>query len=373
MELARLCIGCAAYPAGPPNPDDLTAWNLRRGLRKVADVVDIGISPAVGRGAFCDAALLIDCVVPAPDPFFVYLHDGNNLEILGDEAALGRACGVFTESEWRARVLARQSGISRDKVHVIPPARLGRGDQMPRPSRPARAGRHAVLYAQCDAAGPAGPAGDQLIAAATEVLRQDYDPQITVTVIGPERVEAASDLLQRHDLLVISPPGGGRSGAVIVEALVRGVPCVAPAGCEMAAASVPGVTGIVVDEISPRQLAAVIATMLADDQVHHSSRERAPAMAAYFSWERVARQVTQVISREVGLLPLRAEHQRRAGRRRPEDLLDELLVKAALIGHADEVPDGGAGARDVGQRRAAAGHQVRGVDRTEVHTEAGQA
>jgi hypothetical protein len=304
MELARLCIGWAAYPAGT-STGDMTAWNLCRGLRKVADVVDIGISPAAGQGALCDAVLLIDCVVPAPDPFFVYLHDGKDLEIPGDKAALSRASGVFTESEWRARILARQSGISRDKVHVIPPARLGRRDRMPRPSRlsrPGRAGRHAVLYAQCDAGELPGPSGGNLIPAALEVLRRDHDREIILTAIGPERIEEASDLLESHDLLVIPPPGGGRSGAVIVEALVRGVPCVAPASCELAAAIVPGTGGIVSDEVDAPGLAAVIAAALADDHMYRSCRERAPAMAAYFSWERVARQVTQVISREVGLV-----------------------------------------------------------------------
>jgi glycosyltransferase involved in cell wall biosynthesis len=302
LELARLCIGCAAYPVGTDSADQ-AAWNLYRGLRKVADVVDIGISPAVGQDVLCDAVLLIDCVVPVPDPFFVYLHDGKDLEIGGDSASLNRASGVFTESEWRARVLARQSGISRDKVHVIPPARLGRGDRVPWAVQERRARRCSVLYVHCDAVASRGPVGGPLAPAALEVLCRDYDREIALTVIGPERIDEVGDLLQRHDLLVVAPPGGGRSGAVIVEALVRGVPCVAPAGCEMAAAIVPGAGDIVTDRVDASQLAAVIAAALADDGMHRSCRERAPAMAAYFSWERVARQVTRVISREVGLIP----------------------------------------------------------------------
>ena len=107
-------------------------------------------------------------------------------------------------------------------------------------------------------------------------------------------------LFDSHDLLVV-PPGLGSDG--LPEALSRGVPCVAARASEMSEAITPGITGAVVEDGNAGELAAAIASVLANDDIYRSCFERAPAMAAYFSWERVARQVTYVISREVGLMP----------------------------------------------------------------------
>jgi D-inositol-3-phosphate glycosyltransferase len=98
------------------------------------------------------------------------------------------------------------------------------------------------------------------------------------------------------------PSGLGSDG--LPEALSRGVPCVASRASEMSDAIKPGVTGVVVADGNAGELAAAIASVLSNDDIYRSCFERAPAMAAYFSWERVARQVTYVISREIGLKPL---------------------------------------------------------------------
>src|SRR5271166_1319035 len=65
------------------------------------------------------------------------------------------------------------------------------------------------------------------------------------------------------------------------------------------------------------------------------------------------------VIRRSGLLLRGTEHQQRTLRWRPEQVLHQLLVEAALVRDVDEVPDCGAGAVDVRQRRAAPGHQVR--------------
>jgi glycosyltransferase involved in cell wall biosynthesis len=70
----------------------------------------------------------------------------------------------------------------------------------------------------------------------------------------------------------------------------------------MSEAITPGVTGAIVDNGNEDELAAAIVSVLANDDIYRSCYERAPAMAAYFSWERVAQQVAHVISREVGLM-----------------------------------------------------------------------
>jgi D-inositol-3-phosphate glycosyltransferase len=106
-------------------------------------------------------------------------------------------------------------------------------------------------------------------------------------------------LFDSHDLLVV-PPGLDCDG--LPGALSQGLPCVVARASGMSDAITPGVTGAVIGNVNAAELAVAIASVLVDDDIYRNCLERAPAMAAYFSWERVARQVAHVISREVGLV-----------------------------------------------------------------------
>ena len=111
------------------------------------------------------------------------------------------------------------------------------------------------------------------------------------------------ELLDSHDLLVVPP---GMEFAGLPEALSRGVPCVSAWESEMSEAITPEVTGALIDGENAHELADAIASALGNDELYRNCYQRAPAMAAYFSWERVARQIAYVISREVGFTALRA-------------------------------------------------------------------
>jgi hypothetical protein len=134
------------------------------------------------------------------------------------------------------------------------------------------------------------------------MLRRMHDPEICLTVSGLESgtvVESTPEgvtflcapsarelvaLFDSHDLLIV-PSGVGAGG--LPEALSRGIPCVTVRSCTMSDAVVSGVTGAVIDDGSPHELAAGIASVLEDDGIYRSCFERAPAMAAYFSWMRL--------------------------------------------------------------------------------------
>lgn len=293
----------------------------------VADVVDIAIQPShsgqppllASRGARCDAVLLIDLVASVPEPFFIYSTSQEPLTV-ADSAAYERASGLFAESDWRARSLARTSGISRDKVHVVPPALVWRQNARRRaPLRIRRVPRRKLLYICGKSRKRCSLLADQVILDALRILRQEYDPHVSLTIAGTEEwpfpgsppdgvdfrgaasADVAGRLIDSHDLFVM-PSSLEPFGLAFADALSRGVPCVIPVTCEMYGAITPGISGAFVDEGDARELAAAIASTLADDEMYHTCYERAPAMAAYFSWERVARQITQVISREVGLM-----------------------------------------------------------------------
>lgn len=290
-----------------------TARSLREGLGKVADVVDIRSQPE-NLDTACDAVLAMECASLVPEPYFIYLCPEQGDRCAADPAVFERAAGLFCENGPRARCLAERTGVPREKIHVIPPAVRPRGGP-PAPPRPRRAPRrHLLLHV-------AGGCGEQVrpqqvrgVLDALKILRQEHDPGISLTISGlrdwpfagspPDGVRLHTApageqvaLLDSRDLLLV-PRGAEFAG--LPEALSRGVPCVADRASEMSDAVTPGVTGALVDGEDERELAEAIASVLGDDSLYRQCYEWAPAMAAYFSWERVARQVASVIAREVG-------------------------------------------------------------------------
>jgi glycosyltransferase involved in cell wall biosynthesis len=322
VDNRRPRIGYAAFCQGVPDcGKTAVARHLREGLDKVANVVDIRTAFG-GRGAppACDVVLAVECTSWIPEPYFIYLCPEQANSAPADPAVYERAAGLFTDNARLAHWLTESMGIAREKIHVISPA-VPAGRRSPRARSPylREAPRRRLLLPLSDSGGqPVGDESVRLVLDALDILRQSYDPQICLTISGLEEREFSGSpgdgvtflsaplaqdvigLFDRHDLLVL-PPEGDCHG--LPEAFAQGIPCVATRASDMSDAITPGVTGTVIDGVNARELAAAIASVLGDDNVYRSCLERAPAMAAYFSWERVAREVTYVISREVGLIP----------------------------------------------------------------------
>lgn len=320
----RPCIGYVALCQGVPGCGK-SAGCLRESLGKVAKVVDIWGVPGE-RVPTCDAVLAMECVSLAPEPYFIYMcqEQGNPAPI--DPAVYDRAVGLFAENGRLAQWLAEGMGIPREKIHVIPPAIAACQSSLRvqvTHLREAPRRRLLLCVSDCDSGGqPVSQEPVRLVLDALDILRQRHELQIRLTIAGLEnwpaagfppdgvtfrdapRAEEKLAFFDSHDLLVV-PPGVGFGG--LPEAFTLGIPCVAAHASEMSDAITPGVTGIVIDDVNASELAAAIASVLGNDSIYRSCLERAPAMAAYFSWERVARQVSHVISREVGLMPFGLE------------------------------------------------------------------
>ena len=230
-----------------------------------------------------------------------------------------RAIGLFAEDDRLAQSLAEGAGIPPEKIHVIPPVVASRQDSPCIPPYLRETPRRKLLLCVSDSGiQPVNLTSVRLVLDVLDILRRQHDPRICLTISGLENwsafgsppdgvtfrsaplVEETTGLFDSHDLLVV-PPGLGSDG--LPEALSRGVPCVAARASEMSEAIMPGLTGAVADNGNAPELAVAIASVLLDDGIYRSCYERAPAMAAYFSWEHVARQVAHVISRQVGLIP----------------------------------------------------------------------
>ena len=310
----------------------LTEAYIERALRR-----ELARNPAARR---CDAVLTMYELAALSVPFFIYSdisYDAAIAAVGGVEAYAAlkkitpsavarlrerqlsiyeRASGIIAMSHWFARSLVQQSGVPEEKIHVVHAANNNGGHSDPdgSPLRKHPAPRRRLLFV---GRGDLSVKGGDLVLAALAVLRRDHDPGITLTVVGPSSWPVAgpppegvefrgtissgefATLYDDHDLLVV-PSRLEAFGIVFTEALANGLPCVARDAYAMPEIVTPGISGALVGSDDENELAAKIAATLADDALYEACYERAPAVAAYFSWERAAQEVTGIITRALG-------------------------------------------------------------------------
>ena len=240
---------------------------------------------------------MIDDLATLPVPFFTYYDSSWDLllsavESTADLASLRaitpsmlmrrrdrqlavyqEAAGVIAFSRWHARSLVEQSGVPPEKVHVALPRRQGPAGRFP-------SGRARAAATSATARGPATTTvvsyhqqhqsfdfyrkGGDLAVGALTVLRREYDPQITLTIVGvgewplpgrpPEGVsmlgalpaEEVRALYDSHDLFVM-PSRFEPFGLVFAEAIARGLPSVTHNACAMPEIVTPGLSGALVN------------------------------------------------------------------------------------------------------------------------------
>lgn len=291
------------------------------------------------------ATITIDSIAHLPEPFFVYYDSSWDLAISAAPDAdlfarqrgfsprgLARvrdfqvsvyqgATGVIVESRWMARCLVEQSGVSPSKIHVSPPGIVAGRDVSATPLDPLpyreRPRRKLLFVGRMHAPWDFLRKGGDLVVKALAILRSNYDPGITLTVAGmeewplpggiPDGVDfrgiispyEVERLLDSHDLFVM-PSRMEPFGLVFAEAMARGMPCVARNACAMPEIITPGVSGYLIDNDDVQQLAKVIAEALDNDDLYTQTRARATRIAEYFSWERTARDVLNVVRKASG-------------------------------------------------------------------------
>ena len=305
-----------------------------------------------------DAVLTIDTIATVPEPFFAY-YDSSWDALMSGAASLRQfakmrlltpsevlrqrdqqlvrfehATGIITMSHWLARSLVEQSGVPADKIHVVPPGRPNRRAQpigvtsspsgnragareaQRRRSESGQRRRSLLFVGRLYEPHDFYRKGGDIVVDALRILRHEFDPQITLTMVGIDKWPISGDipegihlrgvvpysqvreLYETHDLFVM-PSRMEPFGLVFTEALCQGMPCVARNACAMPEIVTPGVSGALVSSDDPSELANTIVSVLADDDLYERCRGRAAALAEYFSWDRAACEIADLINRQV--------------------------------------------------------------------------
>jgi glycosyltransferase involved in cell wall biosynthesis len=241
--------------------------------------------------------------------------DGDRYKQLRDrqERVFASAAGVFTLSEWTARSVVADAGLPAERVHVLYP-----GSNVPDigPSRPRDTSdrpRNRLLFVGHDFY---RKGGDDVVAAVAALRAGGRDVTLTVvgppdlpeavsaapdgiTYLGPRTPEEISELLWLSDLFVL-PSRFEAFGIVFVEALTRGVPCIATDQMAMPELIRNGSTGMLVPPRKPDTLAAAIDKALDDDELYRATADAAPDIAAKYNWANSARIVISTINQAIG-------------------------------------------------------------------------
>lgn len=216
-----------------------------------------------------------------------------------------KAAGVIAMSHWLAGSLVNDTGLPREKVHVVHPG-LVAGNCAPLTERPTP--RRRLLFIGRTFASKGG----DIVLKALSLLRSQVDPRITLTIAGPPALPAGevpegvnflgalpsrevAKLYDTHDLFVLPTRIEG-FGIVFAEALARGLPCIGRNNFAMPEIVQPPRYGSLLDGDDPAQLAKLIADALTDDGLYARCAKDAEATRAYYSWDRAARETIRALN-----------------------------------------------------------------------------
>lgn len=216
--------------------------------------------------------------------------------------------GLFAMSEYAARTSCEYYGIERSKVHVVHAGcNVQTHDASARPLE-----REYVLFVGRDFQRKGG----DLVVDAMNMVRKHHN--VDLVIAGPEkwmRKESMPDGIHmlgnisptklhpfyQHASLFVMPSYFEAFGIAFAEALCYGIPVIARNSCAMPEIVTHGSNGFLLgaQSESPAELADLIITALSSTQLRHQTKEQAAKAREYYSWNRVARDMVQIIHRDL--------------------------------------------------------------------------
>ena len=221
-----------------------------------------------------------------------------------------RAAGVFTMSAWNAAYLRDAGLVPPDRIHVVhagvnvpvdPPS----ADRM---AMRAEAREHVVAFVGRDFARKGG----DLVVAAVQQLRGMLSRPVRLVVAGPSQwpmdgpvpdgvtflgdapFHGVRALLRTADVLVM-PSRFEAFGIIIAEALGSGTPVVGRNDFAMPEMIRHGENGMLVEGDAADELAHALFHVISSDHIASTCAADAERVRSYFSWDRVAGDMTAVL------------------------------------------------------------------------------
>lgn len=214
-----------------------------------------------------------------------------------------QAAGVIAMSKWLAQSLVR-SGVPEERIHVVNPgmnSALNDKAGPPIGRRPSKPFRLLFIGRDFDT-----KAGDQVVGA-FKLLRRQLGADICLTIAGPPTFPfgqvpsgvnflgplhpmSVPALYETHDLFVMPSRFEG-FGIVFLEALARGMPCIARRRCAMPEIVDERSGGRLIEGDDPRELADAILVALHDDRLYRACAATAPERRNYYTWDRAAQEM----------------------------------------------------------------------------------
>ena len=221
-----------------------------------------------------------------------------------------RAAGVFTMSAWNAAYLRDAGLVSPDRIHVVhagvnvpvdPPS----ADRM---ATRAEAREHVVAFVGRDFERKGG----DIVVAAVQQLRGMLSRPVRLVVAGPSQwpmdgsvpdgvtflgdapFHGVRALLRTADVLVM-PSRFEAFGIIIAEALGSGTPVVGRNDFAMPEMIRHGENGMLVEGDVVDELAHALFHVISSDHIASTCIADAERVRSYFSWDRVAEDMTAVL------------------------------------------------------------------------------
>jgi len=219
-----------------------------------------------------------------------------------------KCAGVFTMSRWLADSLIKDTGLLPEKVHVVNVGINVKPVADYISVKPMNDNDKIILFI----GRRFFRKGGSLVVKAFKLLRKNYSSNIKLVIAGPkswplrEKIpegiiflgDASWEMLKRYYIMAdvfCMPSYFEGFGIVFVESLSHGIPCIGRNIQAMPEIIIPGVNGYLLDNEDEEELAMLVIKVLEDDEMKNRVRKMSKSYKDYYSWNRIARDMIEVI------------------------------------------------------------------------------
>lgn len=291
-----------------------------RQLHAILEIGDIGVTQSAPYHVYQDYS--IDLLIRhydefgKPMPMFEAFSKDDLLKRREWQMRVYEKCsGVFAMSHWLADSLVEHSGIAATKVHVVHAGVNVKPDEALTNLVVEKRGPM-ILFVGRDFFRKGG----DLVIEAFQLLRKDFSNQATLVIAGPRKWpmkkgipegivflrDATWDTLRQYfssaDVFCM-PSRAEAFGIAFAEALCFGVPCIGRKGGAMGEIIKPGINGCLLETESPVELANLMVQLIENEKFKNRLRDLTPEYRRYYSWYRVARDMINIISKDLAHNP----------------------------------------------------------------------